>query len=236
MRIRLTLANTISLPIAYHRILQRAFYALWSPADVAGWHASRGFRPFTFSRLLGRAQITQHTLLFQGPVNWWLSFVSAKDAFEVLQRLQATPTLMLDSQAAVITRMEVEPSVPWQHSVMGVTTLSPIVADDNVNGRIVSYAPEDPQFGAHIARNAAAKARQFLGDAASPVTIRALESTQVRSWYGTTPVVGYRGRFIVRGDPAVLQLLYDIGLGRRNGLGFGCFERFLVDPTQEGLP
>ncbi len=234
MRIRITFSGPVSLPVAHHRILQRAFYHLLPETDVAAWHASHAFRPFTFSRLLGRAHLVDHTLVLRGPVDWWLSFAYARDASEALRQLTTTRSLTLGTQTVPVTGLEVEPAVPWNHRVMGLTTLSPIVADDNVDGRIISYAPEDPQFAAHIAHNAAAKAQQFLGDKGEPITIWAVDSLRVRSWYGTTPVVGYRGTFMMQGSPPILQLLYDIGVGRRNGVGFGCCAAFLPEPAEKG--
>ena len=236
MRIRLRLNGPLSVPVAYHRILQRTLYALFREDDVGAWHDPHQFRPFTFSRLLGRARVVGHQITFPGPIDWWLSFRQVEHGRAVLAQVQTHPVLTVGTQSLPITEIAVEAPLSWSHDVMGVTTLSPIVADDNVAGRIVSYAPDDPAFVEHIGHNAQAKALQFLGRPVAAVTITPLETQLVRSWYGTTPVIGYRGRFLLGGEPAALELLYDIGIGRRNGLGFGCCYAFLPGSGERPVP
>ena len=233
VRIRLRFEGPLSVPIAYHSTLQHTLYSLFPVEIVRAWRESHGFRPFAFSRLLGRTRVGPlHQLAFSGPIDWWISLRQMDDARSLLARIQTEPVLVIEGQRMAIAEMEMEPRFVWTREIMGVTTLSPIVADDNVNGRIVSYAPEDPRFERHIAHNAQAKARQFLGRSVDPLTIRPLETSRVRSWYGTTPVVGYRGRFVLQGDPDLLTLLYEVGIGRRNGLGFGYCDAFLPSAEQ----
>jgi CRISPR-associated endoribonuclease Cas6 len=234
MRIRLRFQGPLSVPVAYHLLLQRTLYSLFPPEIIRAWRERHGFRPLTFSRLLGRTRIVQQQLFLSGPIDWWISFRQADEALSLLDGIQTQPTLVIGGQRMAISDLEIEPPFVWTRDMMGVTTLSPIVADDNVKGRIVSYAPDDPRFQSHIRHNAQAKALQFLGRPINALTIRPLETSCVRSWYGTTPVIGYRGQFLLTGEPALLELLYDVGIGRRNGLGFGCCYAFL--PNAEQVP
>lgn len=233
VRIRLRFKGPLTIPIAYHIFLQRTLYSLFPPDIIHAWREIEGFRPYTFSRLLGRARVTDHKLHLTGPIDWWISLRRVEEAQTLLEGIRMQPMLVVDGHRVEISDVEIEPPFVWPHDIMGVTTLSPIVADDNVNGRIVSYAPDDPLFQSHIQHNAQAKALQFLGRHTSALTIHPLETFRVRSWYGTTPVVGYRGRFLLTGEPALLELLYDVGIGRRNGLGFGCCYAFLPNAEHE---
>ncbi|WP_430626681.1 CRISPR-associated endoribonuclease Cas6 [Sulfobacillus thermotolerans] len=168
-------------------------------------------------------------------MDWWISLRRAEDMRALLDRIAANAVLVLADQRRDIIGVAVEPPFVWTRTLMGITTLSPIVADDNINGHIISYGPDEPLFQDHIAHNAEIKAQQFLGHAAGPLAIYPLEAVRVRSWYGTTPVVGYRGRFLLAGDPDLLTLLYDVGVGRRNGLGFGCCDAFLPTSAHEAI-
>lgn len=232
MRIRMRFQGPLTVPVAHHILLQRTLYSLF-PADIVrAWRERDRFRPYTFSRLLGRARVLHHQLQLMGPIDWWISLHRMEEAQILLESVRSRSALVIDGQRLSLSDVEIEPPLVWSHDIMGITTLSPIVADDNVNGRIVSYAPDDPRFQSHIQRNAQGKALQFLGRETESLTIYPIETSRVRSWYGTTPVVGYRGRFLVAGEPALLALLYDVGIGRRNGLGFGCCYAFLPSAEQ----
>ncbi|WP_171822587.1 hypothetical protein [Sulfobacillus thermosulfidooxidans] len=47
MRIRLRFSGSLSVPIAYHQVLQRSLYSLVPDDMVRAWRAMKGFRPFT---------------------------------------------------------------------------------------------------------------------------------------------------------------------------------------------
>lgn len=232
VRIRLRFQGPLTVPIAHHILLQRTLYSLFPPDIIHAWRERDRFRPYTFSRLLGRARVMQHQLLLTGPIDWWISLRRTEEAETFLEGIRRQPALVIDGQRVAINNVEIESPFVWYYDTMGITTLSPIVADDNVDGRIVSYAPDDPRFQSHIERNAQGKALQFLGRGTAALTIHPIEVSRVRSWYGTTPIVGYRGKFLLAGEPAVLTLLYDVGIGRRNGLGFGCCYAFLPSAEQ----
>lgn len=232
MRIRMRFRGPLTVPIAHHSLLKRSLYSLFPDDIIHVWRQRDRFRSYTFSRLLGQARVIQHQLQFRGPVDWWISMHRMEEAQILMESIRSRPALMIDGHQLALSDVEIEPPLVWSHDAMGITTLSPIVVDDNINGRIVSYAPDDPRFQSHIERNAQGKALQFLGRRTGDLTIYPMETSRVRSWYGTTPVIGYRGRFLLSGEPAVLSLLYNVGIGRRNGLGFGCFYAFLPSAEQ----
>jgi CRISPR-associated endoribonuclease Cas6 len=214
----------VTLPIAYHVELQHAFYALVDEARVKEWHEHPYVpRPYTFSRILGLAQVQKRTLQFSGLLRWWLSSNHPELLREVVNHLRQEPKIHLAGQALKVSALEWEPTPVFGTSHIVVQTLSPIVVDDNVNGRIVSYPPDDPRFSGHIARMAQRKAEVFLpSETQQSVTILPKgESKQIKSWFKSTPVIGYVGQFELTGSEKMLQMLYDTGLGRRNGLGFG---------------
>lgn len=42
--------------------------------------------------------------------------------------------------------------------------------------------------------------------------------------YKGTVIKGYSGDFILKGNPELIKLAYDTGLGSKNSQGFGCIE------------
>ncbi|WP_221040635.1 CRISPR-associated endoribonuclease Cas6 [Gelria sp. Kuro-4] len=60
----------------------------------------------------------------------------------------------------------------------------------------------------------------------------ALKSVRVRSsdqkvlYFKDTVVKGWLGQYVFEGDPAMLQVALDCGIGAKNSQGFGCWSRF----------
>ncbi|MDN5332516.1 MAG: CRISPR-associated endoribonuclease Cas6 [Tepidanaerobacteraceae bacterium] len=42
--------------------------------------------------------------------------------------------------------------------------------------------------------------------------------------YKDVIIKGWMGVYILKGDPVLLKIAYDAGLGSKNSQGFGCFE------------
>lgn len=106
---------------------------------------------------------------------------------------------------------------------------SPVtVHSTNDDGSTFFPDPFDQEFSRLLAGNAARKWVSLyrtdppggLGFAPLDVTARDKVVTRYKGFY----VTGWRGRYLLQGEPAVLDLLYQTGLGSRNAQGFGLFE------------
>lgn len=224
MRILLRLEGSLSLPIAHHDALQKAFYSLLDGEMVAKWHKDTHTpRPYTFSRLLGKAKVFGKSIEFQDGCLWWISSVDSSLLMTAVKNLMDVGQMKIANQIMILNGIEWEPSPVFSSSIT-VETLSPIVADDNVSGKIISYAPHEDAFISHIQSSSNRKVKHFLGSTEDiQLEIQPIRVQKVVTWFKSTPVVGYSGQFKLEAAPLVLRLLYDVGIGRRNGLGFGCF-------------
>lgn len=224
MRILLRLKGSLSLPIAHHDALQKAFYSLVDSDTVANWHKdTRSPRPYTFSRLFGQSNMVGKSLKFQDGCSWWISSLDSSLLVGAAKQLMDIGAVKIANQPMLLDGLEWEPSPVFPSSIV-IETLSPIVVDDNVAGKIVSYSPYEEAFESHIRSGSNRKAKYFLRSVEdSQLVIKPLHTEKVVTWFRTTPIVGYRGKFRLEADSTVLRLLYDVGIGRRNGLGFGCF-------------
>ncbi|WP_181362976.1 CRISPR-associated endoribonuclease Cas6 [Sulfoacidibacillus thermotolerans] len=211
--------------MAHHEELQHAFYSLVDAHLVQAWHEHAEFRPYTFSRLLGKFNVHEKQVTFPYGFRWWMSLHSSSLLTEIYERLLETPTFSLGQQRVVVERVEREfPPLFGERALF--RTLSPVVVDNNVGKQILAYSPDQSEFEAQVVANAMKKAEQFLGRTVTkPIRFQAVgTSKRIVSWYKTTPIEGYVGQFVVEAEPEVTRLLYDVGVGRRNGLGFGCLE------------
>lgn len=228
MRIQITTRDAVTLPLAHHVELQHALYSLVDADQIQVWHENgRAPRPYTFSRLLGKTEIKGHSIHFPRGFSWWIHTHDDDLGSQILRKIQESKVLPLGKQRVAIQRFRSIPT-PEVGDQMLIHTLSPIVADDNVDGKIISYSPYDTEFSRHIEQNAMKKLRYFLQrEGGAGLTIRPLGGIRkITSWFKTTPIEGYIGTFVLLGEPEMLQLLFNVGLGRRNGIGFGCFELF----------
>lgn len=228
LRILLKLNGELRLPIAHHDVLRKVFYGLVEREKVEEWHRdTRSPRPYTFSRILGKSTIEGKEIVFHEGISWWISSLDSELLGGAVRHLMTCETVSFGTCPMTLSGVDFEPSPAFPSSIR-IETLSPIVADDNVSGKIVSYDPYEESFATHIQSNACRKARHFLGDSIDcSLSILPIQVDKVVTWFKTTPVVGYRGQFQLTSHPSVIRLLYDTGIGRRNGLGFGCF-RWLV--------
>ncbi|MBC7348277.1 MAG: CRISPR-associated endoribonuclease Cas6, partial [Clostridia bacterium] len=113
-----------------------------------------------------------------------------------------------------------------------VRALSPIVMQSTLafeNGRPYTYyySPFEPRFTELIGANLAKKHLLVYGRPASaedfrivPVAVgrRHLKVTR----YKDTVIKGWMGEYELSGDPGLLQVALDAGLGAKNSQGYGC--------------
>lgn len=89
------------------------------------------------------------------------------------------------------------------------------------------YAPGELEFEQLIRQNLIKKAQAFYDEDWSqlPFTIKFLgsvcSSQQKIIFFKSTVIKGWMGRFSLAGDPHMLKLAYDAGIGGKNAQGFG---------------
>lgn len=231
----------VAVPVHYGYLLQGLIYRqMENPVLRSYLHEhgfaleKRRFKLFTFSRLMGRAARYDQAagrLLLTPP----LRLVICSPIPFILQEL-GTGFLRQGRVRLGETHLEVKEMATAAPRViqntLRVRMLSPLVTYstlDNANGWKYTYyySPFEPRFTELVANNLAKKHLLVYGRptrtddfAIRPVRVgdRDLKVTR----YKETIVKGWMGEYELSGDPDLLQVALDAGLGSKNSQGYGC--------------
>ncbi|MGQ9512226.1 CRISPR-associated endoribonuclease Cas6 [Thermodesulfitimonas sp.] len=240
----------VAVPVQYSHLLQGLIYRQMENPVLRSYLHDQGFtlekrrfKLFTFSRLLGRAARYDQAagrLVLTPP----LRLVICSPIPFILQEL-GTGFLRQGRVRLGEAHLEVKemataaPRV--RQNTLRVRMLSPLVTYstlDSAGGRAYTYyySPFEPRFGELVAGNLAKKHLLIHGRPADTggftilpvgVTDRDLKVT----YYKSTVVKGWMGHYELRGDPGLLQVALDAGLGAKNSQGYGC-----CAPVEEAKP
>ncbi len=191
---------------------------------------ARRYRMLTFSKLFpSAAKATPRGLLLYPPVHWLVSTALTSVATVLDRALLGRAEIRVGTQPFFVHYVDRLPLPLFGPGPLLFETLSPIVVSRpvlNDRKRLTKeyLAPDNPEFWQRAAENLYQKAKAFGLDDVGKVRFQpvgewrsrlvAVQGAQVR---------GYEGRFIAMGDPELIYLGYDAGLGERNAQGFGMF-------------
>jgi len=251
MRVRLTFSSELPVMISiwYNRALQGMIYSALGDHygnwlhDVGFVQGGRSLKLFTFSRPMGAYRRMGDYLEFRGPV----SVIVSSPVEEFVERL-CSGLLERGGADLEVNRLKLESvevlAAPELGEEMDVVTLSPITVYSTLytadgRGKTYYYSPFEREFSELLLRNLVRKA-EVLGirDGGG----RGLEVhpvgrvREVISIFKGTVVKGWAGRFLLKGDPAILRTGYEAGLGAKNSAGFGMVELAARREASRGGP
>ena len=109
--------------------------------------------------------------------------------------------------------------------------ISPIVACITEKGQHYTryYGPDDMEFYRLITDNAHRKYVSYYGrepDTGLEIELIAATSRDklITRYKGRTLIEAWGGRYRIKGEPAMLRLVYNAGLGSKNSQGFGMMK------------
>lgn len=232
--------NDIVLPLNYNHILQAFIYNNITDKAYAKFLHDRGyeadskfFKLFTFGRLEGRFRIFPGKIMMSPPLRLVVS--SAVDDFinDFCETL-----LKKDEQRLLDQRISVESVSVFNKRItddtLTIKMMSPLVMYSTVdfNNRKITYyySPWDEEISGLLKENLAKKYIAINGMAAegrefniSTIGPKDSKYQKIIDYEGTV-VKGWMGIYKVKGDPELLQVSYDCGLGSKSSMGFGCYE------------
>lgn len=193
-----------------------------------GWQGPEGraYKPLTYSWLHG-LRPDGSGLWAEGAVTWWVSSPIEAVVEALALGLLLEPEVALGPHPVQVERIEVVPA-PALEGSMTCVTLSPITVstgERRADGRLVKryLSPEEPGFASALAENLRRKAAAFYGqEIRGEVVIRPqppYRSKLVR--IHDTDIRGWMLRLTLEGDPRLLRLAYEAGLGEHTASGFG---------------
>lgn len=132
------------------------------------------------------------------------------------------------NQPIVVTAIEAQ-DIPEDLDTCICRTLSPITVYSTIvkpDGKsfVHYYAPGDPDYNTLITNNLKKKYMAYYGEACEgEVKIKPLGRMKMRRiYYKNIATDGFDGRLELSGDPKLVKLALETGLGSRNSQGFGC--------------
>lgn len=251
MKLYLTFGSNkkISLPTHYNHIMQAAILNWIEEAeyqkfihDIGYEYEGRKFKLFTFSKLMGKYNLTPNKkeVIFEGKVKLVIS--SSQERFiECLEKSLRNPNKVWQlgrNEVNIISiRKEEEPLVGEQ---ITVRSLSPIVAYNTIlegdKKKTQYYSPQDPEFETILRQNIIKKYKAIFAErlecAAQDFTDEDFHITPIKPkqiaksivYYKGFVIVGFNGQFKLTGNPVLLQLALEAGLGGKNAQGFGMIQ------------
>lgn len=247
MRINIELYSDkeIKLPIHYSHIVQGFLYKNLTDRDYSRflhqtgfWHAGKQFKLFTFSRLLGPFTLykNQGLIGFKSPVHLIISSTLEPFITDLAETLIRSDWGFLGGSVIEIKSIGVEKEIQFIEQVQ-IKMLSPTVAYSTVTGdnnrkRTEYYSPWQPQYLEIVRANLMAKYQLIHGELPPNNDLKIIPNgngNQEQRFkavinYKGTYIVGYHGIYWLKGNPDLIKVAYDTGLGSKNSQGFGCWE------------
>lgn len=232
----------VKLPIQYNHILQGLIYDHISDAALRHFLHEEGFdinnrryKMFTFSRLEGRFNMNRDkgTIEFQPPLKMTLS--SAMDVLieDLSEAFMKSNHLSLLGQPIYLSAIKVMPR-PSISDRLKVKMLSPVVAystGKNMEKTITYYySPMEANFSKIIEEGLHRKYqliynRRLLEPEVSIKPIGHIDNRYMKVMeYKNTVIKGWMGIYWLEGNPELLKVAYDSGIGSKTSMGFGCFD------------
>ena len=236
MQFLIHFSGEVSLPMAYQHAAQSMLYAALGaePEYQAFLHDSgksvggRSFKLFTFGRLEGRFRAENGLLNFKNGLSLEVRSPDPQFIRLLCESFRAGTVHTLCGTEFSVARSELS-----DRRIIGgeleVEMLSPVTVYTTLStGKTVYFSPDESDFYRLIAENAERKWRSVF-DAPPPgevsvETIGVTPRDKVVTKYKGTLVTAWMGEYRLSGPPALLDLLYNTGLGAKSSQGFGMFE------------
>jgi len=238
LSIKIKIIGGKSLPVDYRSMLLALFKNSFSENAfdrkiyfTDNEHRNHDLRPFTFAVYFSNPKFCKDEVLLETEVftvNFSTpDFETAIMLYNGLLANKNTPfeykhdykiqleTIHLNRQEKLIVRNEAV-----------FKSLSPVVVkeSDLTNNRDIFYSPEDGQFFDFLNRNCIMKAENFLKKRLDLTDFEAISYKKIPVRLKGHFVEAYQGFYRLQGEPELLNLLYQLGLGAKNGYGFGMLE------------
>ncbi|MBO8159475.1 CRISPR-associated endoribonuclease Cas6 [Thermosyntropha sp.] len=239
--VNLTADKEITLPQHYNHIVQGFIYRQITDKDYRDFlhnqgykYGSRSFKLFTFSKLLGDITVDRDkkVVTFASPVRLVISSPVEKFITDVAETLIRGGVKVLGNNLVEVEGIKVHREPDFRDKVL-VKMLSPVVAySTEINAerkKTRYYSPWEEKFTALINQNLHKKFeiinREKCADEIEVIPVgNGGDKFSRIIYYKNFIVKGYDGDYWLRGNPELIKIAYNTGLGSKNSQGFGCFE------------
>ena len=240
VRINLTGEGNLVLPKSYNHILQAFFYRNMDPVlsrflhDIGFPYGKRRFKLFTFSKVIGKLSLKNRKkglLLFEPEITLYFSSPLMDIVSSSIRTFLRRDNLFLGRNRLSLSSIElVKPDVDGE---ITVRCLSPITVYKTPEGerRFHYLNPWQDEFYELIKKNLVKKYElvysKSYGGELEIKPVKVMKSYRKKVLYRGTLIEAWEGYFKLCGDPEILRLALEAGLGAKNPQGFGMVERVL---------
>lgn len=231
----------VVVPLHYNKAVQGLIYALIRPKlphvhDEGYSSNGREMRLFVFSRLLGKVVAVKNGyLVFRAPVVVKVASPHASFIEALAAGLLHTPTIDLAGVKLLLSGLSVQTPTGFSSNRVQFKAISPVTVYSTLftpegKKKTYYYHPSEAEFSQQIKVNLEKKAT-LLGLDPKVAQSIALKAVRVRSsdqkvlYFKDTVVKGWLGLYVLEGDPSMLQVALDCGIGAKNSQGFGMLDQ-----------
>jgi len=209
----------------------------------------RRFKHFTFSRLVVRRRKIEggQLRILSGPVEWQVSLLVEEALQHFVVGLFEKQEFWIEREDCrfVVEQVETLPEPEWNRSMM-FRMLSPLTISvpEKRNGKLLPHylRPEDPRLSEALRRNILSKYTSLFDETLTDTDFRCnLDEKFIAARGGPdrvsklitikegrsdeTKVRGFMCPVTIEGNPQLIKLAYESGLGEKGSLGFGMVEK-----------
>lgn len=235
MQLHLILSgDRIVIPINYRPLVQGMIYQALS-ADPQYFHymhemrnrqPGRTYKGFCFSDLQGKCTVQEYSLIFTESVSLEIRSIDPIMIALLYHTFSSCPEVRIGETILQITECRMG-NIRIRDNLILARLVSPAVAYSTDENRYINYyAPEEPAFYEQILDSAERKCAYFGVDVPFDLEIMLSPHRKPRkqlSRFKQTYVIGWYADLALRGNPSILDLLYQTGIGSRNPEGYGLF-------------
>lgn len=232
----------LRLPVHYNHILQGFLYQNLSDKDYRNFLHQQGynlhnkqFKLFTYSRLLGRFKMHKETreISFFPPFKLVVSSAVEQFITDLAETLIKSDFNFMGQQPAEIKSINVHKNFDAAEQVK-IKMISPMTAYSTINDdekkRTEYYSPWKQKFVEIARNNLLAKHEIIYGHRPENQEFKIIPNGMQEHKFAR--IIDYKGTFIkayagiywLKGNPDLIKVAYDTGLGSKNSQGFGCWE------------
>lgn len=234
-KINLYANQIIELPLSYHHQVQSLLYSLLSGNEEISSRVHDGekgmdrknYKMFTFSNIVGKFKIEQKTIKFLPPISIEVSTIDDEIYKALIGGLATCSKLKLVGQELTVKSVEFFNKKLTKSSYQ-IKMQSPITCHISNGNQTQYFSPIEKQFEEALVGNFQRKYKAYYGQepdfsfSLTPINF-SLKNKVVTS-YKDFYITGWKGEYLIEGDPRALDFLYQVGIGEKNSMGFGMFK------------
>ena len=233
----------IFLPKNHNAILQGFIYRNLSEKIAEKMHdkgfayENRVLKLFTFSRLLSKhVKPIKDGFLFESPAKFIVSSIYHPMIMDLYENLEKKKTVVLGTNIDLkITNMKITDKKNFSDEIL-IKFYSPLTVYSTAKfggkNKTYYYKPMERDFSRMVFENGIKKYRMVTGRDFSGKELRLLpkyvnsKKNMTLTKYKNFVIEAWDGIYRLIGDPLMIKILYDTGIGAKNSQGFGLWEPY----------